>query len=253
MSQRGWKVFASARKDEDLEALAKLRNVTSVALELKDPKSIEAAAEQVLSATDGKLYALFNNAGYGQPGAVEDVNPDDVRAQFEVNVFGGHDLITRIVPHMRRAGRGRIVQCSSVLGFVAAPYRGVYCASKFAMEGLTDALRIELRETGIEVVLIEPGPIRSRFVDRSLEVGKATLPLETSPHADRYRELMASLDAGGSETFKLEPDAVATKLIMAVTEPSPRARYYVTTPTYAAAAMKRALPTRVMDWIAARN
>ena len=143
-------------------------------------------------------YALFNNGAYGQPGAVEDLKPDVLRAQFEANVFGWHDLTARLIPAMRAQGQGRIVFCSSVLGLVAAPYRGAYCASKFAVEALADALRMELGGTGIHVVLIEPGPIASRFLEHALEAYRRNIDLEGSPHRDIYRDAHRA-DGGGRQ------------------------------------------------------
>jgi NAD(P)-dependent dehydrogenase (short-subunit alcohol dehydrogenase family) len=163
MKARGWRVFATARKAQDIARLRDEIGVESLYLDYAEPQSIAQAAEQALKATDGKLTALFNNGTYGQPGAVEDLKPDVLRAQFEAAVFGWHDLTARMIPAMRANGGGRLVFCSSVLGLIAAPYRGAYCASKFAVEALADALHLELRGTGIRVVLIEPGPIASRF------------------------------------------------------------------------------------------
>jgi NAD(P)-dependent dehydrogenase (short-subunit alcohol dehydrogenase family) len=207
----------------------------------------------VLKATDGKLTALFNNGAYGQPGAVEDLKPDVLRAQFEVAVFGWHDLTARVIPAMRSNGGGRLVFCSSVLGLVAAPYRGAYCASKFAIEALADALRLELKGAGICVTLIEPGPIASRFLEHALEAYRRNIDLEGSPHRETYRARIARLEAGGSQTFKLGPEAVAAKLAHAVESRRPKPRYYVTIPTYVAVLFRRLLPTRALDAVAASN
>ncbi len=201
----------------------------------------------------GKLTALFNNGAYGQPGAVEDLRPEVLRAQFEVNVFGWHDLTTRLIPSMRAQGEGRIVFCSSVLGLVAAPYRGAYCASKFAIEALADSLRIELAPSGIKIILIEPGPIASRFLEHALEAYRRNIDLDGSAHRDIYRARIARLEEGGSQTFKLGPEAVAAKLARALLSKRPKPRYYVTVPTYAAALMRRLLPTRALDAVAAGN
>jgi len=253
MKTRGWRVFATARKPEDIVRLRDEVGVESLYLDYAEPESIEAAAEQVLQATGGKLTALFNNGGYGQPGAVEDLRPHVLRAQFEANVFGWHDLTARVIPAMRAQGQGRIVFCSSVLGLVAAPYRGAYCASKFAVEALADALRMELAATGIKVVLIEPGPIASRFLDHALEAYRRNVDLEASPHSEIYRARIVRLEEGGSQTFKLGPEAVALKLVHALESRNPKRRYYVTLPAYAAALLRRVLPTRALDAIAARN
>jgi len=253
MKSRGWRVFATARKPDDLARLKEQDGVESLYLDYTEPASIEAAADQVLAATGGALTALFNNGAYGQPGAVEDLKPDVLRAQFEANVFGWHDLTARVIPAMRAQGHGRIVFCSSVLGLMAAPYRGAYCASKFAIEALADTLRMELAPTGIKIVLIEPGPIASRFIEHALEAYRRNIDLEGSPHRDVYRERIARLEEGGDQTFKLAPEAVAAKLVHALESRRPKPRYYVTIPTYAAVLLRRLLPTRALDAVAASN
>ena len=250
---RGWRVFATARKPEDIARLKEEIGVESLYLDYANPGSIAKAADQVLDATGGKLTALFNNGAYGQPGAVEDLTPAVLRAQFEVNVFGWHDLTRRIIPAMRAQGDGRIVFCSSVLGLVAAPYRGAYCASKFAIEALADSLRMELAATGIRIVLIEPGPIASRFLEHALEAYRRNIDLEASAHSEIYRTRIARLEEGGDQTFKLGPEAVALKLVHALESRNPKRRYYVTIPTYAIALLRRVLPTRALDVIAART
>jgi NAD(P)-dependent dehydrogenase (short-subunit alcohol dehydrogenase family) len=253
LRDRGWRVFATARTNDDLDRLRNAERLEAVPIELTDPASVEACASSVLEATDGRLDALFNNAAYGQPGAIEDVSREALTAQFEANVFGTHQLTRAIIPPMRRAGRGRIVNCSSVLGLIAAPYRGAYCASKFALEALSDALRLELAGTGIRISLIEPGPIDTRFIDGALAAARRWIDIENSPHRERYHRLIEGLEKGGKQTFKLPPEAVARKLIHAVESPRPKSRYYVTAPTYMAVAARRTLPIRVIDWIAARN
>ncbi|XSG82008.1 MAG: SDR family NAD(P)-dependent oxidoreductase [Methyloligella sp. ZOD6] len=253
MRDRGWRVFATARTDADLGWLKSQEEVESFYLDYSEPNSIAACADAVLQATGGRLDALFNNGAYGQPGAVEDVPVDALRAQFEANVFGWHDLTCRFVPAMRKQGAGRIVFCSSVLGMMAAPYRGAYCASKFAVEALADTMRVELADTGIHVVLIEPGPIESRFVEHALEAYRENIDLQSSPHAEIYRVRIAAMERGGTSTFKLGPEAVAEKLIKAAESRRPKPRYFVTVPTYLAALFRRILPTRALDAVAARN
>jgi len=253
MKARGWRVFATARTPDDLARLKDELGVESLHLDYTDPDSIAAAADHVLAATGGGLTALFNNGAYGQPGAVEDVPPQALREQFEVNVIGWHDLTRRVIPAMRARGEGRIVQCSSVLGLIAAPYRGAYCASKFAVEALSDALRMELAGTGIHVSLIEPGPIATRFVAHALEAYRRNIDMESSPHRDVYRERLASMEEGGQTTFKLPPEAVVKKLIHALEAKRPKTRYYVTFPTYAVGFLRRVLPTRALDAVAAKN
>lgn len=230
LAARGWRVFATARRPEDLTALAALPGVEAVHLELTDPASIAACAAHVLAATDGRLYAVFNNGAYGQLGAVEDLPTDALRAQFETNLFGWHDLTRRLIPAMRANGRGRIVQCSSVLGIVAMKFRGAYVASKFALEGMTDTLRMELRGSGIEVVSIRPGPIATRFVENAL-AHLAAIDTGASVHADVYRRRIDRLKRGGASRFKLPASAVVDRLIVALENPRPRAGYPVTIPT----------------------
>jgi NAD(P)-dependent dehydrogenase (short-subunit alcohol dehydrogenase family) len=253
LKARGWRVLATARKREDLHRLATTEALEALYLELADETSVAQCAEQALTRTAGDLFALFNNAAYGQPGAVEDISAEALRRQIEVNVIGAHELTRRILPAMRANGSGRIVQCSSVLGFVAAPFRGAYCASKFALEGLTDALRVELRGSGIYVALIEPGPIRTRFVENAVAAARANINIEVSIHRERYRAMLAALERGGSQTFKLEPEVVARKLIHAVESRRPKARYRVTVPSHLASLAIRVLPTRLLDSLAARS
>jgi NAD(P)-dependent dehydrogenase (short-subunit alcohol dehydrogenase family) len=250
---RGWRVFATARKPEDIARLKDEEGVESLYLDYAEPDSIEKAVAKVLKATGGKLDALFNNGAYGQPGAVEDLRRDVLRAQFEAGFFGWHDLTVRIVPVMRKQGEGRIVFCSSVLGLISAPYRGAYCATKFAVEALADALRLELAATNIKIVLIEPGPIASRFLEHALEAYRRHIDLDASHHRETYRERIMRLEEGGDQTFKLGPEAVALKLARALESRNPKRRYFVTVPTYAAALFRRVLPTAVLDFIAARN
>jgi NAD(P)-dependent dehydrogenase (short-subunit alcohol dehydrogenase family) len=253
MKARGWRVFATARKPEDLARLKQEDGLESLYLDYAEPESIAAAAGQVLDATDGALTALFNNGAYSQPGAVEDLRPEVLRAQFEANVFGWHDLTRRVIPAMRAQRQGRIVHCSSVLGLIAAPYRGAYCASKFAVEALADTLRVELAGTGIHISLIEPGPIATRFIEHALEHYRLNIDMEASPHREVYRARLAQMEAGGRKAFKLPPEAVAAKLVHALEAKRPKAHYYVTFPTYAAAFLRRLLPTRALDVMVANN
>lgn len=253
LQARGWRVLATARRQSDLERLRNDVGVEAIALELADPASVARCTEQAIDLTDGRLYAVFNNAAFGQPGAVEDLDGDALRHQFEVNVFAAHEITRRLIPTMRRNGEGRIVQCSSVLGLVAAPYRGVYCASKFALEALADTLRLELAGSGIHVSLIEPGPIATRFLDNAMAAARERVDIAGSVHHERYETIIAGKERGGRQLFKLQPEAVAKKLVHAVESRRPKRRYYVTVPTYLAATLRRVMPTAAMDWLAARS
>lgn len=253
LKARGWRVLATARQPDDLKRLHHQHGLEVIELELADEVSVRRCAARAIELTGGDLFAVFNNAAFGQVGAVEDLPVSLLRQQFEVNLFGTHELTRALIPHMRARRRGRIVQCSSVLGLVAAPYRGAYCASKFALEGLTDALRLELAGSGIEISLIEPGPIRTRFVETALRRFTATVDIDRSPHAADYRRRLEQMQAGGRVTFKLEPDAVAAKLVHAVESRHPKRRYFVTTPTYIASAMRRFLPSSLIDRVMRGN
>ena len=250
LRQRDWRVIATARKPDDLARLKRYEGVEALHLELADPKSIATCAVRALEMTNGSLYALFNNAAFGQPGAVEDLTPALLREQFEVNVVGTHDLTRRVIPSMRRRGEGRVVNCSSVLGMVVAPYRAAYCASKFALEALTTSLRLELEPTGIRVALIEPGPIRSRFVEHVAERLLSTIDIEHSHHRDVYRQRLDAMREGVPSRFKLEPEAVSRALVHALESRRPRKNYFVTTPTKAAAVFRRVLPQAAIDYLA---
>jgi len=252
LGARGYRVFASARRTEDVERLTE-EGFESVRLDLDDSANITAALEEVLERTQGRLYALFNNGAYGQPGAVEDLDTDVLRAQFETNLFGWHDLTRRVIPLMRSQGEGRIIQNSSVLGLVALPYRGAYTASKFALEGLSDTLRMELRGSGVHVSLIEPGPIESLFRSNSLIMAKKNIDMESSVHRDSYKATVARLEkAGAAVPFTLPPEAVLKRVIHALESPHPRARYYVTFPTYLFGNLKRLLSSTALDWVTRR-
>lgn len=250
--KRGYRVFASARQDADIERL-KGEGFATVKLDLDDSESLQAGLEQVLEATGGTLDALFNNAAWGLNGALEDISRDALRAQFETNVLGTQELTNRIIPVMRRQGHGRIINNSSVLGLVSMPFRGPYCASKFALEALSDTLRMELRDTAIRVILIEPGPILSRFRANALKAFQTYIDVEHSVHRSAYEHQLTRLNKeGAAQRFTLGPEAVLEKLIHALESPRPKARYYVTVPTYLFAYLRRVLPGAVLDKLLAR-
>lgn len=246
----GYQVIASARQVQDVKALS-AKGLSALQLDLDSSASIEQAVEQTLELTGGKLDALFNNGAYGQPGAAEDLTRDVLRAQFETNVFGWVELTNQILPIMRQQGSGRIVMNSSVLGFVALKYRGAYNASKYAIEGITDTYRQELKGSGIEISLIEPGPIESAFRKNALTKFKQHINSSDSAHQDIYKNVLNRLsdEDPKSGRFTLPPEAVFKALQHALESPKPKARYYVTTPTYLMGYLKRILPTTMLDRI----
>ncbi len=247
LKQRGYRVFATARKKCDVDALIE-SGFESVQLDLANSASIHSAFVTILDKAEGEIYALFNNGAYGQPGAVEDLSRDVLRQQFEVNLFGTHELTNLVLPVMRKQGYGRIIQNSSVLGFVALQFRGAYNMSKYALEGLTDTLRLELMGTNIHISLIEPGPIESRFRKNALVAFEENISVENSPFENTYKKLVERLKAEGPVVpFTLGPEAVLDKVIHALESKKPKLRYYVTFPTYLFGTLKRVLSTRVMD------
>lgn len=243
----GWQVFATARKLSDIEMLNDL-GLHGLYLDYTKKSSIHDAFNQVLKVTNGRLDALFNNGAYGQAGAVEDLTTDVLRAQFEANFFGWHELTNLAVPIMRKQGEGRIVHCSSVLGFVPFSWRGAYNASKFALEGLASTMRLELRDCGVRVCLIEPGPIESKFTSNGLSHFVDKIDVEGSVHAVAYKDQIERLESGGGvNRFRLGPEAVYKKLHHALNSKKPKAHYYVTFPTYFMGVAKRLLPQSLMD------
>jgi NAD(P)-dependent dehydrogenase (short-subunit alcohol dehydrogenase family) len=247
LKQRGHHVIASCRQQQDVEEL-KQEGLNCIQLDLDDPDSIEKGLQQCLALCNWKLDALFNNGAWGLAGAVEDLTRDAIRDQFETNVFGWLELTNKVLPLMRRQGQGRIIQNSSVLGFVALPYRGAYVASKFALEGLTDTLRLELADSNIKVCLIEPGPIESHFRQNAEAAFKRYIKVEGSAHKKNYQSMQQRLQKQGHATkFTLPAEAVLDKVIHALESPSPRERYYVTVPTYLFGFLKRLLSSRMID------
>lgn len=255
LAKRGWRVFATCRREADC---ARLRGegLESFVLDYEDEATIEAAVAEVLARTGGTLDALFNNGAYAIPGAVEDLPRAAMRAIFETNVFGYLDLTNRVIPVMRTQGHGRIVNCSSVLGLVVMRWRGAYNATKYALEGLTDTLRLELRGTNLHAILIEPGPIDTKIRENSRPHFEKWIDWQSSPLADLYRdELLGRLyeKTSGNDGYNRPCAAVTKKLIHALEAPNPKPRYYVTTPTYIAGAIRRLLPTRLADVILSRG
>lgn len=252
LKARGWRVLATARKPADLARLSRDDGLEVLPLEMSDPASVSACAQEALNRTGGSLDALYNNAAYGSIGAMEDVPTDLLRHHLEVNVVATHALTRMIIPPMRAQGHGRIVMCSSVLGFVSGPYRGAYCASKFALEALSDALRLELAPCGIHVSILEPGPIESQFLGTAMATLKGSIDVEASPHRAQYERRLQEMERGGRTRFRLGPEAVVARLVHALESPRPKARYRIGLPTHAASILKRLLPDRVFDQLAMR-
>ncbi len=244
---RGWRVFAACRKPEDCARL-QAEGFESPRIDYADPDSIRAGLTEVLEATGGRLDALFNNGAFGCPGAVEDLPREALEAIFQANLFGWHDLTRAVIPVMRAQGAGRIVNCSSVLGLVPLRWRGAYVATKYALEGLTDVLRLEMRGTGIEVVLIEPGPITSKIRQNAIPHFERWIDWQNSARAGEYATLRKRLyEDRGPDPFELPASAVTAKLVHALESRRPKPRYFVTRPTWVMATLRRILPTRALD------
>ncbi|MCO7225232.1 SDR family oxidoreductase [Pleionea sp. CnH1-48] len=253
LHKRGYQVFATARKAEDVEEL-KQQGLNAYQLDVTDFDMMARVVEEILQQTQGELHAVFHNGAYGQPGAVEDLPTGVLKEQFETNVFGWHELTRLVLPVMRKQGFGRIIYNSSVLGFVCMPFRGAYNASKFALEGLVDTLRLELMDIDIHVSLIEPGPIKTQFRANALAKFKQHIDIEGSVHAADYQLQLERLGKPDiAAQFTLEPSSVTKKLIHALESSNPKARYRVTFPTHLFAILKRLLPTRWLDSLLAKG
>lgn len=255
LKARGWRVFATCRQEKDCTRLRD-EGLESLALDYTDADGMKSTLETILSRTNGTLDALFNNGAFGLPGACEDLPTDALRSIFETNFFGYHELTRQVLPIMRAQGHGRIINCSSVLGLSAIRWRGAYVATKYALEGLTDTLRIELSDTAIKVILIEPGPITSDIRKNSVPHFERWIDWKNSPHRAGYEKTLLKRlykEQAGPDAFELPASAVTKKLIHALEAPRPRPRYYVTTPTYIVGIAKRLLSTRLQDKILGRS
>lgn len=246
LQARGWNVIATVRRDCDMERLAG-ENLTTVQMDYARPETIVAAAATIAKLTGGKLDALFNNGAYAQKGALEDLPAIALREQFEANVIGWHDLTRRLLPLMRENGGGRIIQLSSFLGLVALRWRGAYTASKFAIEALSDTLRLELRGTGIYVSLIEPGPIETGFGDTAFVHFQKYVDVENSHFRNDYAPLFERFEKGQASPLTLTPDAVFRKVCRALESRRPKARYQVTLVTPMFVWLKTLLPQPLLD------
>lgn len=253
LRQNGWRVLATCRQDHDAARL-RAEGFDSFTLDLSCEDSVTQGVAHALSL--GPVHALINNGAYAIPGAVEDLPRGALRAIFETNLFGTHDLTQRLIPHFRSLGEGRIVNVSSVLGLVGIPWRGAYSATKYAMEGLTDVLRIEMAETPIKVSLVEPGPIGTKIRLNSIPHFERWIDWKNSARESQYRaSLLKRLyePSAKKDRHELPPRAVSEKLLHAIGDPRPKARYYVTRPTYIAGFGRRILSTRALDWFAQRS
>jgi len=249
---RGYRVFASVRNPDDRAAFDQA-GIECLVLDYADSASIKAAVEQVLELTGGHLYALFNNGAYGQPGACEDLSREAMRQQFETNVFGWMELTNLLLPVMRAQGYGRIIQNSSILGFAAMSMRGAYNASKFAIEGFSDTMRLELAGTDIHVSLVEPGPVESRFRENAYRAFQQHIEVDNSVHRERYTKMIQRFEASGNvQPFTLPPEAVLKRVVHALESRQPKIRYPVTFPTYLFSWLKRMLSDRMLDRILRR-
>ncbi|MEJ6404338.1 SDR family NAD(P)-dependent oxidoreductase [Yoonia sp. 2307UL14-13] len=245
----GWRVFASCRKPQDCARL-QAEGFDSPLIDMADPDSVVNGLAETLEATGGTLDALYNNAAFACPGALEDLPVAGLREIFETNLFGLHELTRLVIPVMRQQGHGRIVNCSSVLGLVGMKWRGAYVSTKFALEGLTDVLRMEMANTPIKVILIEPGPITSNIRQNAIPHFEKWIDWENSARRAEYDDVKDRLyKDSGPDKFELPAPAVTKKLLDALTSPRPKPRYYVTTPTYLMGFLRRVLPTRLLDAI----
>jgi len=249
----GWTVFASCRSDADCAA-REAEGFEAPQLDYENADSIARCAESVLAQTGGRLDAVFHNGAYALPGPLEDIPADGMRLQFEANFLGWHDLNRHLLPAMRAQGNGRILFNSSVLGLVGMKYRGAYVATKFALEGYADVLRMEMADTGLHVVLIEPGPIETDFRKNAIKQFERWVDWKASARRAQYEDsLLDQLHKGGSSKVQWPASAVTDVVIKALEAKKPKARYGVTTPTHAMAIARRLLPTRALDWVLSKG
>ncbi|MDH3981348.1 MAG: SDR family NAD(P)-dependent oxidoreductase [Kiritimatiellaceae bacterium] len=248
LRSKGWNVFPTARKLDDLDSL-KQSGFDAIKLDVTSSESIATAMEWVLAKNDGKLGAVVNNAGFGMPGAIQDLTRDAMRYQFEVNLFGLQELTNRCIPVFQAQGYGRIVNISSVVGRLALPFMGIYSASKFALEAISDAQRVELSPDSISVSLVEPGPIRTKFSTNCAGQGEEKLDTGASKFGAAYKQYFDKRRNGGmaEDRFRLPPEAVAEKIVHALESPRPKIRYKVTVPAYMGDFAARFIPARLMD------
>ena len=240
------KVYPTARYKKDVEMLKSLGFEDAMQLDVTKPETITAVINKVLE-LEGHIDVWFNNAGYGQPGAVEDISLATLRKQFETNVFGLHECTRQIIPIMREQGYGKIIQHSSVLGIISLFGRGAYNASKYAVEGLTDTLRLELKDTEIYPVLLNTGPITSHFRQNAVKKLQENVDIEHSVFKEKYNASIQNIDK--KVPFKEDADAVAAVVYRIIAAKKPKPRYYITKATYLLGYLKRVLSTSHLDKI----
>lgn len=253
LRDHGWHIIASARQEKDVARLQE-EGFETLLIDYAQSSTLVDARDYILEHHEGRIDALYNNGAFAVPGAVEDLPRAGLAHLFETNLFGVHELTTLILPLMRAQGYGRVLNCSSVLGFVTAPWRGAYVASKFALEGLTDTLRIEMQGTGIECILINPGPITSDIRVNSIPHFERFIDWENSPRKTQYQESLIKRLYGPKNPDKYELPAgnVGKIILRALTDKRPKARYLITRPTFLAAWLKRLLTTRALDRVLAK-
>ncbi len=252
LEKHGYKVLATTRKQQDVSKLES-QNLLAHQLDLADSGSIAAAVEWALAQSAGNIYGLVNNGAYGQPGAVEDLSRQALTEQFESNVFGTHELTNLILPGMRANNAGRIIQISSILGLICLPYRGAYNASKYALEALSDTMRIELSNTAIKVALVEPGPIATDFRKNALAMFFKHIKLQTSAHKSYYQGVIDRLEAIENVPFTLPSESVLKPTLHALNSNNPKIRYKVTVPAIGLSFLKRIFPDRLFDSLIGRK
>ena len=252
LHNKGWRVFATCRSKTDCTFFTKL-GIESFPLDLLKEESINCAVNLVKEKTKSQLDVLFNNGAYAIPGAIQDIPRSAMREIFEVNVFGQIDLINRCIPLMMNSDYPKVINCSSVLGFISLPYRGLYSATKYSIEALTDALRRENYDSKIKFVLIQPGPINTDIKKKSVKHFEKWIDWKKSIHKKTYENKVIKrlYDRNYKDSFnsyELQPDEVTKILINVLNSKKPKARYKITIQTKIAQIMTKLLPTNTLDW-----
>lgn len=246
LQEKGYKIFATARKEQDVLKLQEL-GLTSFLLDVTKHQTITDTLDKILKQTNGKLDVVFNNAGFGQPGAIEDISTNVLKEQFETNVFGLHEVTLQALKIMKKQGYGTIIQHSSVLGIVSLKLRGAYNASKYAIEGLTDTLRLELKDTNIDVTLLNTGPVTSDFRKNAIQKTLDNIDIDNSRFKEAYSKSMEADKR--TVPFNLEAIEVAKVVEKIIKSRKVNPRYYITKATYILGFAKRILSTAKLDFI----